>query len=504
MPKRCSTCGLLALTLCLSAGCWNSGRPEERFGKTYYLDGAGNFGFGMGSVREGLVAAGYRGDVEVFVWTTSFNPLLDQRNTVLNDIRAGQLAGKIEHYLKNYPDNDVNVIALSAGTGVAMWAVEKLHSPDKINNLVLLGSSLWSQYDVTKALANMKGKIYVYYSAYDDVLDTFVRRVGTVDNRFGVDSAGLVGLHPDGQDNPRVVNIGYRPSYDRYGWAGDHTGATSAPFVRTYVAQHVVAPRAPEVRRRPASAARPTPAMREAPRATPPVQVVFVPDGPLTTDAGKRVQEGLARAGFDGMLVVQEWQPAEAPTTDDRSQELAAEGSRLCARLESLARRYSAGPINVLAAGQGTAVAVFAIERLDALSPVHNLVLVGSGLSRDYDLRGALINLTGNIYVYYSEQDQELIKAIDAHGTLDGQHGVASGGITGHVGPSAHAPRVTNVEWDSRYEADGWDGQYASCLNPNFVERQLAKHLLPSPPASPHDQASIDEGRPVAGAASTR
>lgn len=489
MGLRRDTFGLLFLALCLSGGCVNSGRPEEHFGKTYYLDGAGNYGFGTGSVREGLGAAGYRGDVEVFVWTTSFNALLDQRNTVLNDLRAAQLAGKITSYLKNHPGNEVNIIALSAGTGVATWAVEKLRPPCRINNLVLLGSSLSCDYDVSKALDNMRGKIYVYYSPYDGVLDTFVRSVGTVDNRFAVDSAGLVGLRPGGRSNPRVVNVGYRPSYDRYGWAGDHTGATSAAFVQRYVAQHVLTRPRREAPAPTALAARRSPALQRA-------QVVFVPTGESGED-GQAVQSGLRQAGFAGQLIIYQWRRA---SPEDSGQEtrrvLAREATELCTRLESLARQPAAGPINVLAAGWGTGLAVFAIERLDPSAPVHNLVLVGSGLSADYDLRRALTNLTGKIYVYHCEQDQALIEAARQEGTLDGRHGVATGGISGHYPPSVRGGQVINIGWRSSYEADGWDGHYASCLSADFVERRLGCHLLPPETSPPQDSQA---GRGPAG-----
>ena len=234
-PARfCGQLTIPAVMFAIISGCQD---PSEKFGKTYYLDGAGNWGYGVATVPQGLKAAGYPGHVEVFIWTSSFNPAVDQINMPGNKFRAAILSGKINDYLRRYPDNNVDLIALSAGTGIATWAVEGVSDKYKVANLVLLGSSLSYDYDMSEALSHMKGKIYVYYSPHDEVLTTGARALGTVDRKF-VDGAGLRGLHPNGQSSPRVVNIGWNSRYSRLGWAGSHTDATSQAFV-----QHEIAPR---------------------------------------------------------------------------------------------------------------------------------------------------------------------------------------------------------------------------------------------------------------------
>lgn len=218
--------------LALVAGCNN---PKEKFGKIYYLDGAGNWGFGVTDVPAGLQAAGYPGDVEVYVWTTSFSPAIDQVNIVANKLRAAGLTGKIKDYLTRYPSNKVNMIALSAGTGIAVWAVEGLPDGMMIENMVLLGSSLSYNYDMRQALRHVRGKVYVFHSGHDEVLTSAVRALGTVD-RTNEDSAGLVGLRPPGGGGGKVVNNGWSAKYTRYGWTGAHTDATSQAFIQAVVA----------------------------------------------------------------------------------------------------------------------------------------------------------------------------------------------------------------------------------------------------------------------------
>ncbi|MCG3130133.1 MAG: hypothetical protein FLDDKLPJ_00881 [Phycisphaerae bacterium] len=236
-------CGLLAAGMLLGAsGCADPGtQRREKFGKTFYLDGAGNLGFGASDVPSGLRRAGYRGDVEIYMWTTSLNPLVDQLNIPAARFRASVLADKIIAYQKQHPENQINVIALSAGTGVATWAIEELKGRAKVNNLILLGSSLSNDYDMSTALQNMTGRIYVYYSPNDAVLE-IVKLVGTIDGKRGVPSVGQVGLKaPPGQES-RIVNIGWNEEWTRFGWAGTHTDCTSGQFVQVQISKHIVAP----------------------------------------------------------------------------------------------------------------------------------------------------------------------------------------------------------------------------------------------------------------------
>ena len=217
-----------------ASGCQMYGAAEP-FGKTFYVGGASNIDVLGSGVPDGLRQAGYRGDVQNFIWTISFNPLIDQLVTINARARAGLLAREIERYHDRYPGNDINVIALSAGTGVAVWAVEDLKDT-RIDNLVLLGSSLSHDYDVLQAIRNIKGKIYVYYSSDDQVLEA-VRIVGTIDGKRGVDSVGQVGLKKPAGAEDRIINTAWSRKYLRFGWAGGHTDCTNTRFI-----QHVVAP----------------------------------------------------------------------------------------------------------------------------------------------------------------------------------------------------------------------------------------------------------------------
>ncbi len=232
--NRLGWMSICAFTLVLTAGCTTTFGPKAQHGITFYCPGAGNFDFGDVGIRQGLEAAGYQGQVASVMWTVSFNPAIDQRlgNAHLG---AARLARSIEQYIDKYPGRPVNVVGLSAGTGVAIWALEDLKPGYNVDNVVMLGSSLWYRYDVSKGLRHVNGQIYNYYSPHDPVLTTAMKVFGTIDGVFGEDGAGAVGFR-----SPGVVNIRWDPAFKRYGYYGNHTDATRAPFVEAYLSKHII------------------------------------------------------------------------------------------------------------------------------------------------------------------------------------------------------------------------------------------------------------------------
>ncbi|MBN1490166.1 MAG: hypothetical protein JXA69_09630 [Phycisphaerae bacterium] len=230
-----------------AAGCGPD--PKDRFGRTYYIDGAGNWGFGVAEMTYGLADAGYQGCIRNWRWSPTFNPALDQTiGRPVARASGANLGREITAYRREHPDMQVNIIALSAGTGVAVWACEAVVPPASVHNVVLLGSSLSSKYDVRRALSHIDGQIFVYVSPHDQILLGPVQALGTIDGTSDT-AAGLAGLRVPKELQDRVVNIRWSRKYEKYGWTGAHTDCTSEPFVRHVLAQHIVSRpgEAPEV-----------------------------------------------------------------------------------------------------------------------------------------------------------------------------------------------------------------------------------------------------------------
>jgi pimeloyl-ACP methyl ester carboxylesterase len=215
----------------------------ERYGKVYYLDGAGNLGFGKNTVPKALKSSGFRGDVENITWTSYTGPLGDQMIRINARYRSEQMTQRIIDYRRRYPDKPIYIIGLSAGTGVGVWAVEQLPEGMRVDSMVLLGSSLSTNYDLTKCLKHVKNKVYVLSSPNDTILKTFIPVTGTIDGSYMVQPAGLAGMYPP--DNlsqeeldlykEKVVNVPWHPTFARLDNDGGHTAATRYRFLKYFI-----------------------------------------------------------------------------------------------------------------------------------------------------------------------------------------------------------------------------------------------------------------------------
>ncbi len=221
---------------------------DANVGITYYVGGAGPLGnVGSFDVPGGLRDAAYRGHVEIFTWQ-SWTHAGDQINLNSNREKAAQLRDHISRYRRAHPDKEINIIGLSAGTGIAVFALEYLPEDIGINHCLLLGCSLSSKYDMTRALKRIKGKAYVLYSPHDRMLKNVVWYTGTVDRSAGDQGiAGLEGFWMPPSPRPdtaaqyqKMHNVGYRSEFVSAGHKAGHIGATARSFVRRYIGPAVL------------------------------------------------------------------------------------------------------------------------------------------------------------------------------------------------------------------------------------------------------------------------
>lgn len=245
--------GLVGLGVLLgtTSGCvWMSrlGSDEAGLphGKTWFVGGAGSVGNVVGTfdVPKGLRAARYRGAIEVFGWQSVVGGTLrDMLDRERNEGEARRLAAAIQQYLDQYPGRRVNLIALSAGTGIATWALEALPPTHRVGTVVYLGSALSRDYDLSRALTNVRGRLHCFYSADDPLLRYGVPITGAVDRSSPI-AAGLYGFaRPPAAEGPalavyvrRLRNHPYRREYAEYGYFGWHADSTSPRFIEKVVA----------------------------------------------------------------------------------------------------------------------------------------------------------------------------------------------------------------------------------------------------------------------------
>lgn len=220
-------------------------------GYVYYCDGAGGGGLinWSGGLRRGLGDGGYPGAGEIFRWNTGLGVVADQDASVeYKRGKARQMAEKAVDYSQKYPAAPLTFIGLSAGTAVVVYALEEMPGGVRVDDAVLCGASISSTYDLTRALENLDGKMYVFTSSKDEVLGFLVPMAGTADRESGdVPAAGLSGFRMPPSPSPqtrrqyaKVVRIPWRPEYAKFGYTGGHTDVLSREFVAAYIAPRIV------------------------------------------------------------------------------------------------------------------------------------------------------------------------------------------------------------------------------------------------------------------------
>ncbi len=217
-------------------------------GYVCYLDGAGGGGAMLnwsGGVKDGLVAAGYRGAAEMYNWETGLGDLADQvADVAYKQRQAALVATRLENIVQPYPAAPVSLIGLSAGAAVAVFTLEALPADRSVDNVVLLGASIGANYDLTKALRHVRHKLYVITSEQDVVLSFLVPMTGTADRQADEAAAGLKGfiIPPDADEETaqlyrqKVVTIRWTKSFERDHNFGRHLDNVNLEFVRDHVA----------------------------------------------------------------------------------------------------------------------------------------------------------------------------------------------------------------------------------------------------------------------------
>jgi len=233
-----------------AAGCGQVYRAEaDRFtnlsggagydrGLVIALSGVGGVLGEVERIRQGLAQGGVECAIEEFDWSAG-DMLVDQTDLAANKAKARMLTRRIETYFTEHPGCPVHLFGVSAGTGLVVWALEDLEPGRRVDNVVLIASSLSARYDLRGALRKVGGRLYNHYSAVDGVLGVMVPAAGTVDRAAGL-AGGLRGFRaPSGAEplyGERLQQVGWSTEDSRWGHVGSHMGATQPPYVREYMA----------------------------------------------------------------------------------------------------------------------------------------------------------------------------------------------------------------------------------------------------------------------------
>lgn len=238
---------------CSSKPVWDlkyHGDRKERLthGCIFYFDGAGggtkksNYALG---VVQGMLEAGYHGSGELVSWETDKGLMADQDASVAyKRSKAREGTVKIQSYQEKHQGAPVNLLGFSAGTAEAIFALEALPGTAKVDHVVLLGTSISRDYDLTEALRRVKNKLYIFTSTHDHMVGTLMKLSGTADRKFHDPGAGIKGfVLPAGASAAtrklyaeKIVTIPYTEDFRKDGDKGHHFDNVKKEFIRDHVA----------------------------------------------------------------------------------------------------------------------------------------------------------------------------------------------------------------------------------------------------------------------------
>ncbi len=191
-------------------------------------------------MTEGLVAGGYSGDLEIYDWTNSSPGITALLSYQRNLEEAQTVADKIVAIHRRDPDRPIYLTGHSGGTGIVVWALERLPDEVKVDRVLLLSSALSPTYDLSRALRHVRTHAYSFWSDQDvAVLSTGTTLFGTI-NGVKEPAAGFAGFKPpadaDDREYLKLQQFAYNPDWAKWGNNGGHIGPMSRDFASRVLA----------------------------------------------------------------------------------------------------------------------------------------------------------------------------------------------------------------------------------------------------------------------------
>lgn len=177
--------------------------------------------------------------VNVFDWTAGRQGLNALSDYDRNQSMAAMLSRRLLAAMRAAPATDIDLVAHSGGAAIAVWALEKMPAQACVRNIILLAPGLSPNYDLSRALTHVRGRMFVFFSNRDWwVSGAGTKLLGTMD-RINTESAGYRGFHmpphADTAQYAKLICVPYDPAWEALGNSGDHMGPLAPQFVSAVI-----------------------------------------------------------------------------------------------------------------------------------------------------------------------------------------------------------------------------------------------------------------------------
>lgn len=243
-------CRVIHITLAMLLAISTAGAAEPSGPMVLHLPGIGGHLRVDDLLVEGLGQSNLGATFRIYDWTNGNPGIPALGGYERNLAESAKVSTTIATMARENPERKLIITAHSGGAGLAVWALERLPEDVKIDTLVMIAPALSPNYDLSKALARVRGRAYSFNSLLDPILGFGTRNLGTID-RVMTASAGNVGFTlPSTADQnayEKLTQIPYDQAWMRLGHAGDHVGAMGRPFARFIIAPLLLTGRLPQV-----------------------------------------------------------------------------------------------------------------------------------------------------------------------------------------------------------------------------------------------------------------
>jgi hypothetical protein len=198
----------------------------------------------------GLKQGNLNAEMTIYNWAGEDRGIVALGSTTRHAEQAARVAELITKVHRADPRRRIIITSHSAGTGIAVWALEQLPPDIQIDTLLMMQSALSPKYDLSSALAHVHGCAYSLWSPLDPVVGGGTKLLGTVD-RVQTEAAGHVGFKEprtaDAAQYRKLTQFEYQESWMRYGDIGDHIGPMRRSFAKNMLAPLLITGKLPNV-----------------------------------------------------------------------------------------------------------------------------------------------------------------------------------------------------------------------------------------------------------------